>query len=110
MSLLRPVPEPRSARPQDSAFANGVEITVTLALFVAGGLWVDSRIGSTPWVTVLAAVFALVGQFVRTYYSYNSRMRELERERRESTGAAGRGHDPGRSGHTEPLSGGAVRP
>ena len=83
MTPLRLVPEPRSARPQDSAFANGVEIAVTLALFVGGGLWLDSRLGTTPWVTVAAAVFALVGQFVRTYYSYNSRMGDLEAERRE---------------------------
>ena len=83
VSPLRLVPESRGARPQDSAFANGVEITITLAIFVAGGLWADSRMGTTPWITVAAAVFALVGQFVRTYYSYNSRMRDLEQERRD---------------------------
>ena len=82
---MRLVPEPRSARPQDSAFANGVEIAVTLALFVAGGLWLDGRLGTTPWFTVSAAVFALVGQFVRTFYSYNSRMRDLEQERRDAS-------------------------
>lgn len=84
---MRLVPEQRNARPQDSAFANGVEITVTLVLFVAGGLWVDSRLGSTPWVTIGASTFALAGQFIRTYYSYTSRMRDLEQERREGAAA-----------------------
>lgn len=62
-----------------NALALAVELAVTPLLFVLAGTWIDGRLGTRPALTVVLGVVAVAGVAVRSYYSYQTRMR-LEEE------------------------------
>lgn len=66
----------------------GWEMALTPALFGFGGWLVDGWLGTTPIVTILAALIGLGGSVTNQYYRYNDRMAELETERRNQLAAA----------------------
>ncbi|NND70585.1 MAG: AtpZ/AtpI family protein [Rhodothermales bacterium] len=37
----------------------GLTIGATMAIFVIGGNWLDQKLGTDPWLTLIGAVFAL---------------------------------------------------
>ena len=37
----------------------GLTIGATITIFVIGGNWLDQKLGSEPWLTLLGATFAL---------------------------------------------------
>lgn len=77
---------PRQRVVGDDTLSRGVEIAVSVLIFTVVGLAIDSRAGTTPWVTIALFLFSVLGSFVRLYYSYTARMEIHERERR--SGAA----------------------
>lgn len=73
--------------------ARAVEFVAAPAFFAYGGHLLDGRLGTGSLLTVLLAVFALAGVFVRAYFAYEVAMRSHEAERPWARPAPGRG-DP----------------
>ena len=59
----------------------GPEIALSVLVFTGIGLIIDSQIDTMPIVTIALVIFSVVGNFVRMYYSYESRMQVLEEQR-----------------------------
>jgi F0F1-type ATP synthase assembly protein I len=74
-----------SSRPAgvESGMGQGMELAVTLLVFLGIGWLIDSRVDTRPIFTVALVVFAMVGQSVRMWFEYDARMKVLERERQE---------------------------
>lgn len=66
------------------------EIAVTPLVFGAAGYGIDALAGTRPVFTVSLAVFAVVGMFVRLWFSYDSEMRAHESRSRWSAGREAR--------------------
>ncbi|MCP5027450.1 MAG: AtpZ/AtpI family protein [Actinomycetia bacterium] len=50
-------------------------------LLALGGLWLDRTLGSTPWITIVAALLGLYGAGAKIYYQYRATMAELDETR-----------------------------
>jgi len=65
-----------------SGFGNSLvlafEFAATPLLFGLIGHFVDGRLGTGPWLTIILVVFALTGLTVRIYYGYVAAMEEHE--------------------------------
>ncbi len=63
-----------------SGFGNSltwaVEFAATPALFGLIGHFLDSRLGTNPWLTIALVLFAVAGLVVRAYYGYVAAMDE----------------------------------
>ncbi len=68
-------------RRRDGQVSQGVELTVTVALFVLVGLAIDALAGTRPWFTVGFAVFAAVGGTLSAWLRYQTRIAELDRDK-----------------------------
>lgn len=55
-----------------NALATAVEMVLTPALFLLGGLWLDSRFGTKPVFAVSLAVLAFGGVIAKVYYVYRA--------------------------------------
>ncbi len=60
--------------------ARAFELAVTPVVFGLIGYGLDSLLGIVPVLTVVLAVLAVVGMFVRLWYGYDVEMRRHERE------------------------------
>lgn len=74
----------RAKRELNTGFANALsrafEFAATTAIFSGLGWLVDRALGTAPVFTIVLAIAALVGQFVRFWYAYDLEMRGHERE------------------------------
>lgn len=61
--------------------SEGVELAVGIVVFFLIGLGIDAWLGTTPLFMIVLTVFAVVGNFVKMYYSYSRAMRHEEEER-----------------------------
>jgi len=61
------------------ALAQAFEFAVVPVLFGLFGLWLDSRLGTRPWLTVALLAFGITGVVLRTMYRYNAQV-EAEEE------------------------------
>jgi hypothetical protein len=57
------------------------ELLLAPVLFGLLGLWVDSRVDTRPLFTVVFAVLAFSGAFLRQYYGYRYAMAQADAER-----------------------------
>jgi F0F1-type ATP synthase assembly protein I len=64
-----------------------MEIAGTTLVFFLLGWFADSRLETTPLFMIVGVVVALVAQFLKLYYVYNTQMTRLEAQRREMTQA-----------------------
>jgi F0F1-type ATP synthase assembly protein I len=64
-----------------------MEIAGTTLVFFLLGWFADSRLETTPLFMIVGVVIALVAQFLKLYYVYNTQMTRLEAQRREMTQA-----------------------
>lgn len=76
---LVPVPK-NKVRPDDS-LSRGAEFAGVVTVFFLIGLGLDFWLGTTPWFMIGLFLFAVVGQFVKLWYSYDHTMKALEAER-----------------------------
>lgn len=53
-----------------------MEFAATPALFGLIGHFLDSRLGTSPWLTIALVLFAVTGLVVRAYYGYVAAMDE----------------------------------
>jgi hypothetical protein len=87
------------AKPRpDDGLGKGMELALTLALFVGLGLLLDRWLGTAPWFAIGLSVFGVAGQTARMWYGYEARMRALEAER------AARRSGPAEHQITDPTS------
>ncbi len=68
----------------DSGVSQGAELAGGIVVFFLIGFGLDVVLGTTPVFMIALTVFAVIGQFVKMYYSYTSAMRHLEEERAAS--------------------------
>ena len=66
---------------------HGVELALLVFVYLLIGIGLDAWLNTQPIFTITLVLFAVIGQFVKTYYVYNARMKQLEEERVESTRA-----------------------
>jgi F0F1-type ATP synthase assembly protein I len=92
MKLLRP--NFRTPRMDDNV-GRGMDIALTVALFVGIGYGVDRWLGTAPIFMIVMTLLAGVGFFAKFKYQYDARMDELqdERTKRASAGESGVRHD-----------------
>ncbi len=62
----------------------GWEMALTPALFGLIGWAIDGWLGTTPIITIVAAIIGFGGSVANQYYRYNDRMAALDEERREA--------------------------
>ena len=69
-------------RAMNQGFGDGLsrafELVATPAVFGGIGYLVDRIAGTTPVVTIVLAVFGVIGTFIRAWYAYDTEMRTLE--------------------------------
>lgn len=67
VGMSRPTPTPGSkpkqpgSPPNSRALGAGLTLAVSVGLFAYGGLWLDARFGTKPWLLLLCVGFAIVG-------------------------------------------------
>jgi F0F1-type ATP synthase assembly protein I len=84
-----------ASRPTTSV-SNGAEIAGGMLVFFLIGLGLDAWLDTRPVFMIAMSIFAAAGIGARTYYAYNSKMEQLEGDRRnlakapsqETSGAA----------------------
>ena len=66
--MSKPAPKPGSTTkppgslpPNPRALGAGVTLAVSVGLFAYGGLWLDARFGTKPWLLLLCVGFGIVG-------------------------------------------------
>ena len=89
MKLFVPPPRadraPRSLADSSSdTFGSGMDVALTVALFIVIGVLLDAWLGTAPVITIVLLVVAAVGQFARLKYVYDAEMDRLEAERRSA--------------------------
>ncbi len=74
-------PLPNGANSADQGLGQGMELALTLAVFLGLGWLLDSWIGIFPVLTIALVVFAAIGTGVKMWITYDARMKRLEAER-----------------------------
>lgn len=72
----------------DSGLGQGMEMALTLCVFLGLGWLVDQALGTGPLFMVILVVFAMIGQSARMWFTYDARMKMLEEERRRLSGSS----------------------
>ena len=63
-----PAGTPVSSGPPASHFAGlGLQLAAVLAVFTYGGWWLDRRLGTTPWLTILMVFVGAGGALYSIY-------------------------------------------
>lgn len=87
-SARRLAPSKRSVSVVDSGVSQGAELVGGVVVFLLIGFGLDAWLGTTPVFMIVLTVFAVVGQFVKIYFTYSHEMERLEAERSRSAGGA----------------------
>jgi F0F1-type ATP synthase assembly protein I len=90
---MKLLPTPPKAPKSDSMVGRGMEMALTVALFVAAGYGLDRWLGTLPWFTIGMTVLAAIGFFAKFKYQYDAAMEQHEAERLERVGAGRSGDD-----------------
>jgi ABC-type protease/lipase transport system fused ATPase/permease subunit len=73
---------PDAPRPTaDDNVGRGMEMALTVLLFLGIGYGLDAWLGIFPVLTIALVLFAAIGMFVRMKYTYDATMERLEAER-----------------------------
>jgi F0F1-type ATP synthase assembly protein I len=67
--------------------AGSYELVLSGVIFALGGLLVDRWLGTTPWLTCLAAVVGFAGATVSLYYRYQAQFAAASQGRSTTAGA-----------------------
>ena len=77
---MKLIPKPKPIALNSSA-SQGAELAGGILVFFLIGFGLDTWLGTTPGFMIALTIFAVVGNFVKMYYSYSSAMRHHESER-----------------------------
>ena len=91
--VSRVVPRRVPATAGERELNRGVEMAAVVGVLVGLGVLLDRAIGTTPWCTVGAALWASVAQFVKLRYAYGASL-DAAAVRRAASATA---HQRGRS-------------
>jgi F0F1-type ATP synthase assembly protein I len=80
-------PAPVMTSSSNEGAGHGVELALLVFVYLLIGIGLDAWLNTQPIFTITLVLFAVIGQFVKTYYVYNARMKQLEEERVEATRA-----------------------
>ncbi len=61
MSNLKPSNASKGPLGNGRVLGAGLTLAVAVGLFAYGGLWLDARFGTKPWLLLLCVVFGIVG-------------------------------------------------
>jgi F0F1-type ATP synthase assembly protein I len=75
---------PSSSASVDQGLGQGMEMAITVAVFLGLGWLLDLAFGTQPAFMIGFVVFSVVGQSVKMWFAYDARMKTLEAERREA--------------------------
>lgn len=75
------LPKPKPVSVMNTNVSEGVELAVGIIVFFFIGFGVDAWAGTTPLFMIIFTVFAVIGNFVKMYYSYSRAMSHEEEER-----------------------------
>ncbi len=75
------LPAPKSKVRPDDNLSRGAEFAGVVTVFFLMGLGLDLWLDTTPWFMIAMFLFAVVGQFVKLWYTYDHAMKGLEAER-----------------------------
>ena len=68
MSGDRPEPRHTSSMPSGAEYAGaGFQLAVTLVVFMFLGLWLDKRLGSSPWFVIICIFVGAAAGFFSLY-------------------------------------------
>jgi len=67
----------------DDKLGKGIDVALVTLVFLGFGYLLDRWLDTKPVFMVVLVCVALIGEFVRFWYDYDSRMRVLEAERAE---------------------------
>jgi len=71
----------------DSGLGQGMEMALTLAVFLGLGWLLDAWLGTQPGFMIGLVVFAALGQGTKMWFTYDARMKQLEADRKAAAGA-----------------------
>jgi hypothetical protein len=72
---------PGSGTPAAGTLGHGMEMALTVLVFLGLGYGLDRWLGTKPVFMIALVVFAMVGQFIKIWLSYERTMRTLDAER-----------------------------
>lgn len=55
------------------------ELVLSPTILALGGWWLDGRLGTGPWIAILAAVVGFVGATIKLIVSYRAQMEAYSR-------------------------------
>ena len=84
MFKIRSGRAPAVERGSDDTLGRGMDLALTLLVFLAIGYALDSWLGLFPLFTITLVVLSAVGAFVRMKYVYDATMERHEAQRREA--------------------------
>lgn len=68
MSGGRPEPRHQPTTPSGAQFAGaGLQLAVTIIVFMFLGLWLDKRLGSSPWFVIICVFVGAAAGFYSLY-------------------------------------------
>lgn len=82
---MKLLPKPKAPIAMDSGVSRGMELAGSVVVFFGIGFGIDAWLGTTPLFMIALVLFAVVGNFVKTYYVYSSAMRHLEEKRAQES-------------------------
>jgi CDP-diglyceride synthetase len=87
VKIVKKRPAPVMTSSSNEGSGHGVELALLVFVYLLIGIGLDAWLNTQPIFTITLVLFAVIGQFVETYYVYNARMKQLEEERVEATRA-----------------------
>ena len=76
-----------SARGSDDSLGRGMDVALTVLVFLGLGWLLDRWLGLFPLFTISLVLLSAIGSFLRMKYVYEASMQRLEAERAAKTGA-----------------------
>ena len=89
IATLKPLP-PKSAT--DDKIGKGIDVALVTLFFLGLGYVLDRWLDTKPVFMIVLVCLALIGEFARFWYDYDSRMKVLEAERASRSIARGQGN------------------
>ena len=85
MKLL-PIRKPvaRTAASSHDSLGRGIEIAVSVGVFLVIGLLLDNAFETRPVFMILCSLFSVLGSFARLWFVYDTDMRSQETKRHEA--------------------------
>ncbi|MFM8946303.1 MAG: hypothetical protein ACKOJC_06280 [Actinomycetota bacterium] len=71
----------------DSGLGQGMEMALTLAVFLGLGWLLDAWLSTQPGFMIGLVVFAALGQGTKMWFTYDARMKQFEADRKAAAGA-----------------------